>query len=86
MNAARHNAQIGLGKTPGRTLSDVWYVLALMGWGGGTLIVLAVLIDSQRQVRRLVSEAIPLTDARILNIVARARATVRISRAVRIVR
>ena len=82
VHAARYGASIGLGTTPGRTLSAVWPILVLLGWGGGTLVVLAVLINSQRQVRRLVSEAIPLTDARILAVVARARTTVRIARAV----
>ena len=60
--------------------TTVWFIVLLGVWGSGALVVLTVLLDNQRHARRLVSDALPLTDVRILAVFARARSTVRISR------
>ena len=81
--AVSHHTTVEVHKPAGQLLSEAgWLMLFLGVWGSGTVVSLAVLADSQRRVRRLVSEALPLTDAHMRDVLTRARSTVRVTRRV----
>jgi len=83
VEATAHAASRGHAMTIVRPLPvPVWLLVCLWVWGSGTLVALAVLLSNQQQVRRLVSDALPLTDARMLAVLARARSTVQVTRRV----
>ena len=82
--AVSRHITVDVDKPASPLLSEAAWLMLFLGvcWGSGTVVSLAVLADSQRRVRRLVSEALPLTDAHMLDVLTRARSTGRVTRRV----